>query len=367
MQKIIVFDSDHPGALENWCFREEAASQGLSFTVELAKQAVSKGFEIMTGDVLLKKTIAPETRIFCISEMHSQRTNAILKEGAIPVVCICMESPIIARDFYLNINKYAGRFLHCIQFKGTAMRLNKSATEFSIMYFPVYSRTPLPAVPWPKRKRLVLINRNKRAFYTDRTTLKGAIRSVLARVKFSLQKWRDPWMRSPEIYKDRIEAIYYFSTHDTFELYGAGWENRIVGFPLKYHRAALKALKGTIGNEDKLIVMSQFKFAICFENCSFSGYVTEKIFDCFLAGCIPIYYGAPDIEEFVPAGTFIDYRKFKNMKDLDRYLSNLGETEAHSMIEKARKFLSSTDFDKYYLQNFTSGVIEKIEKWAGKG
>lgn len=38
-----------------------------------------------------------------------------------------------------------------------------------------------------------------------------------------------------------------------------------------------------------------YRFVICMENSSKPGYVTEKIVNGMLAGCIPIYWGAPDV------------------------------------------------------------------------
>lgn len=45
-------------------------------------------------------------------------------------------------------------------------------------------------------------------------------------------------------------------------------------------------------NNDKLEYMTNFRFNICAENDNTENYVTEKIFDAFLTGCIPIYYGS---------------------------------------------------------------------------
>ena len=44
-----------------------------------------------------------------------------------------------------------------------------------------------------------------------------------------------------------------------------------------------------IGN--KIEWLKNYKFNICFENSSYPGYLTEKLFDAFKAGCIPIYWG----------------------------------------------------------------------------
>lgn len=45
-------------------------------------------------------------------------------------------------------------------------------------------------------------------------------------------------------------------------------------------------------NNDKEAYLKIFKFNICSENDNTDHYVTEKIFDAFIAGCIPLYYGS---------------------------------------------------------------------------
>jgi hypothetical protein len=364
MSKIIIYDSDHPGAIKNKCFETEYAKQGSGhgFTVELAKQAKVRNFEVVTSDVFLKngdtKSVA-----FCITDMCSSKTNLLIRMGVIPMICLSTESPIIARNFYINFKKLAGRFKNNIQFRGTAKRLEETPTNFSVMYIPIDQRIPLPYSNWRDRKWLVLINRNKRIFYSESGTIKDIIRSRLSRVKVVFQKMADPWIRSKEIYKDRIESIYHFSKHAGFHLYGHGWENKIPGFSMRYRHAARKAFQGSIGVDKKIMVMNQYKFAICFENCVFPGYVTEKIFDCFLASCIPVYFGAPDIGDFVPTDTFIDYRKFRNFDELESYLENFCEEDAIKMLGSAKDFLASEGFDKYYTPNIVDKILNKIESY----
>lgn len=43
--------------------------------------------------------------------------------------------------------------------------------------------------------------------------------------------------------------------------------------------------------EDKHKWLQNYKFNLCFENSSYPGYLTEKLFDAYNAGCIPIYWG----------------------------------------------------------------------------
>lgn len=43
--------------------------------------------------------------------------------------------------------------------------------------------------------------------------------------------------------------------------------------------------------ENKGEWLKDYKFNLCFENSSYAGYLTEKLFDAYNAGCIPIYWG----------------------------------------------------------------------------
>jgi hypothetical protein len=41
--------------------------------------------------------------------------------------------------------------------------------------------------------------------------------------------------------------------------------------------------------DSKKNTLEKYKFSICYENArDIPGYITEKIFDCFFAGCVPI-------------------------------------------------------------------------------
>jgi hypothetical protein len=59
------------------------------------------------------------------------------------------------------------------------------------------------------------------------------------------------------------------------------------------------------------------------ENSVDTDYVTEKIFDAFRAGTVPIYLGAPNVSEFVPENSYIDANAFRDAEDLASYLQHL--------------------------------------------
>ncbi|MGX2982397.1 glycosyltransferase family 10 domain-containing protein [Helicobacter sp. 23-1045] len=63
---------------------------------------------------------------------------------------------------------------------------------------------------------------------------------------------------------------------------GGNWRNNIGG--------SIDS-NGKSWMENKQKWLQSYKFNICFENSSAPGYLTEKLFDAYNAGCIPIYWG----------------------------------------------------------------------------
>ncbi|ESL08891.1 hypothetical protein TRSC58_03398 [Trypanosoma rangeli SC58] len=52
----------------------------------------------------------------------------------------------------------------------------------------------------------------------------------------------------------------------------------------------------------KLCVFQRYKYAMALENSREADYVTEKVYHALLSGAVPLYWGAPNVAEFVPAG-----------------------------------------------------------------
>ena len=68
----------------------------------------------------------------------------------------------------------------------------------------------------------------------------------------------------------------FFDTLNTYKHVDSGgrWKNNIGG-----------------NIDNKVEWLKSYKFNLCFENSSYPGYLTEKLFDAFMAGCVPIYWG----------------------------------------------------------------------------
>ncbi|XP_078150396.1 alpha-(1,4)-fucosyltransferase-like [Carex rostrata] len=71
--------------------------------------------------------------------------------------------------------------------------------------------------------------------------------------------------------------------------------------------------------------MSHYKFVLAIENTFTDSYVTEKLFYALEAGSVPIYFGAPNVWEFVPPNSIIDGSKFGSVEELANYVKKVGE------------------------------------------
>jgi hypothetical protein len=117
--------------------------------------------------------------------------------------------------------------------------------------------------------------------------------------------------------------------------------------------------KGVVAH--KKPVMEQYFFSICYENAKdISGYITEKLFDSFFAGCVPIYWGANNIADFIPENCFIDKRDFTSYEELYIFLSHMPDEAYKDYLENIENYLNSQQAIPYNSEGFASTVIETI-------
>lgn len=155
-----------------------------------------------------------------------------------------------------------------------------------------------------------------------------------------------------ELYSERLHAIQFFmkNAQKDFDLYGYNWEK--FSLPLTCYKGSVR---------DKGEVFSKYRFAICYENTkNAQGYITEKIFDCFSGGAIPVYWGADNITDFIPDNTFIDRRKFANYYELLYYLQSITEAEYNQYIQNIKKFLQSEAYKQFTIDYYVTNMVRLL-------
>jgi alpha-1,4-fucosyltransferase len=72
--------------------------------------------------------------------------------------------------------------------------------------------------------------------------------------------------------------------------------------------------------------MSHYKFALAIENTAAESYVTEKLFYALDAGAVPIYFGAPNVADFVPPRSIIDGSSFASLRLLADHVKRVARS-----------------------------------------
>jgi hypothetical protein len=177
-----------------------------------------------------------------------------------------------------------------------------------------------------------------------------------------------------ELYSARLKTIRFFEEYypESFEFYGIGWDRKIfrgnIFKRVVNHIPCIPYIfaerhpcyKGSVNK--KIATLSNYKYCICYENCNtISGYITEKIFDCFFSGCIPVYWGAPNIEKHIPADCFIDRRHFATDNEMIQYLFSIEETSYNIYLKNISYFLASEQGYVFSSEYYVKKIIDELQ------
>ena len=108
--------------------------------------------------------------------------------------------------------------------------------------------------------------------------------------------------------------------------------------------------------------IKKYKFTIAFENTRAKGYTTEKLWDPLLVGSIPIYWGNPEIGEYVNKDCMIDCRDFdddfsaviERVKEIDQDEEKYKYMLSVSPLKDKRLF----GWKKEFKENFCRLIVE---------
>lgn len=196
-----------------------------------------------------------------------------------------------------------------------------------------------------------------------------------------------PALYRNELYTERMRAVEFFSRTGDIDLYGHEWDQpsiqlggQHIPYTIRLARRTLKKWWQTVFHDPLLVaarkvyrgaaeskpeVFGNYTFTLCFENMVIRGWVTEKIFDCFYSGTIPVYLGSPDIADRIPEDCYIDMRKFRDYDELRTHLKTLTDEDIDKYRENARNFLASPAFQPYTKEKFVNTIVGAIEHDTG--
>ena len=317
--------------------------------------AHERGLRLLTADRVADEHIDPR-QVLLVAYDWTPDAEHLIRQGATPAALVSFEPPVIAWWLYYHLERVSAYFPHAFLFEGARDRV-APASRFHPLHFPLPCPAPRPTGrPWPQRRFLVMVNSNK-ALPSARQLARWldqprelSLKRVVAGLRYR------PIAR--DRYGARLRAIEAFAHLDDFDLFGEGWQTPHPAVDPALHAAAQRVYRGT--TIDKLSLLAGYRFALVFDNTRFPGYISEKLFDCFYARCIPIYSGAPDIAQYVPPPAFIDARQFASFPELERFLRGVTEADAMRYVEAAHAFLASPAYESFCADRFARDLVDAL-------
>lgn len=116
------------------------------------------------------------------------------------------------------------------------------------------------------------------------------------------------FISSPCNQSHRQEYLYEFMKYTDVDSYGTFCKNRVLAVDM--------------GRDTLLEVIKDYKFVIAFENAVALDYVTEKFYNPLIAGTVPVYFGAPNINCFCPGEScFVNAAMFETPRRLAEFIN----------------------------------------------
>ncbi|MBE9166967.1 fucosyl transferase [Pleurocapsales cyanobacterium LEGE 06147] len=288
--------------------------------------------------------------------------NAKKQAPKVPFVLLLYESPLNRAHFYDPRNHEL--FDAIVTFNHHLC----NEKRYFHYYLPLGEPNFSPSfISFAKRKPLVMINSNK---YAGLLAQRNVGRTGLPVIGPRLGGWQVPWIeilkqQRSDLCKRRrkIARLAEKKFPNFLDIYGVGWQGEPISWMHKVIPA--KPFKCALGrtNLSKLETLSKYRFCLAFENITGNyGYISEKIFDCFYAGVVPVYLGDENITEYIPKEAFVDVRQFSTDLELLEYLQECPESDWKQMYISGQIYLQSKQIKIFQTDMFVSRMLEVTNK-----
>lgn len=374
---IVFIDPSSEHYYHDRLFHDDAVlnrDNSLSPFHALRDSLLQKDIQVHTADYLLGEQLTAQVNVYCSFGVLVNYKRLAEREDVIMGSFYIMEPPVTGPALYHELSTlteyFARVYVHNTLGAGYE-RCFGHQSNLRKFFWPQVENGVIEHL-WNNKDRgfLTMISANK----TPPAYLQ--VRRAQNPIGLRVSRNRSPGLKDSELYSERIRALVALRRLGNVDLYGHGWDistYRILrnlpysqSLPYMYwmNRKALKAIyKGAV--KSKYETLGRYRFALCYENMAMPGYITEKIFDCFFVGAIPVYLGAPDVVKYIPKGCFIDMRDFDSYAELHAYLLNLSDQDISSYREAAREYLSSEQYRPFtreaFVEQFEADLMETLK------
>ena len=124
------------------------------------------------------------------------------------------------------------------------------------------------------------------------------------------------------------------------------------------------------GLQTKLNILRKYGYTLAFENSITPDYITEKFYHPLMMGSVPVYLGAPNIQDFAPAAnSYIDVRNFTGPAELADFIVRTDPSHFHSWRNKPLSPAFTEKLERVKLQwqsQFSNAITMRLRQLRGR-
>lgn len=337
--KKIAFDPGYPSMLKDQIFdskSEFAKSMGGLPVAEryeaLKKLLNERGIEIHTYDIYKN---LKDIDLWLMMEPSPAKYFTILKRRVRPkdVIFFILEPAIVNPWAWKHLKFYMPFHKVFLSWSSDlAKRYPEKFVEFKV------------SVPFPKEKYQHFLSKKKKNLCV-----------LMQSNKYS--------SIPGELYSLRRALIRYFEKRgDTLlDLFGPGWNTEKT-----YHLGRSRPFYTNLYKgfaPDKWEAFAEYWYALCIQNAIPAGDFEYDPFMAMATGAVPVYLPPPNVDEYIPADTYINYNNFKNLDELVDYLKTIKGTEEYEGYRRRGwEYINSPNYP-FRVEKFAEDVYRAIEIW----
>lgn len=334
--------------------------------------AAARGFDLQTHDLCLPERAAA---LWCVDLSESVLPLWAIRNArraGARLILQTLESPIVRpRSWVKDSHGFFDRVM-------TYDSRHSRGEPYRHYRIPVDLEVSVNGPAFTARRIAVMLNTN---LSLDLTELRAArvglghrhrsidaletLTALLRAHRSELYSWRRKLARAAEK-----------CTPPVLDVYGRGWRGERAPGDATATRdraylcatgAAQVNLQGLRANRDwaleKRALISAYRFTIATENYRGNlGYISEKIIDPLLAGCVPVYLGDERITSIVPESAFVDVRRFRTLPRLLAYLEKCPEVEWQQMRAAGAAWLQAGGAQPFSGASFAAAATRTLEE-----
>jgi alpha(1,3/1,4) fucosyltransferase len=307
-KKEIYLSHDWPIDPNDQSFTHAKHMKGIDETLR------EKNFHLLITDLQGKKDHSQLAYVVLWGKRRSIKASTLDQFPKKKLLIYLWEPPVVFKDIYKK--SFLDRFKRVYTWDDDLVD-NKKFFKF---YYPVLRPMQKDLPSFTERKLAAQISTNRKSKH------------------------------SKELYSARESVIQFFEDKPdgVFDFYGQAWDKK--GY--KNYRGAIP---------DKDAALKNYRFNICYENMrDVKGYITEKIFDAFAVGTVPIYWGASNIADYIPKNCFIDRRDFKSLDELYDYIRQMDQATYEAYQDNIRHYLESDKAKLFSQEMFNITFLEGV-------